>query len=106
MKRLTLILFLRNDPVNPLNKLIPRLQKEARLQSLEGRDDVVLVSDNAILVDQKSAHGIFVQLCAGLVDEGWPHILIPIHPDDTTIAVGSFPERVQNILSQYGISMA
>lgn len=104
MKKLTLILFLRNDPGNSLSDRISYLIKEKRLQPLEGRDDVLLLSDNALLVDQTSAHGIYSQLCTGLVSGGWPYLLVPIDAE-STVAVGRFPKEAQDIFALYGISM-
>ena len=104
MRKLTLILFLRNDPDNSLSDRILYLIKQKKLQSLEGRDDVLLLSDNAILVDQTTAHGIYLQLCADLVGAAWPYLLVPIDAE-STVAVGKFPQEAQNILALYGISM-
>jgi len=104
MKKLTLILFLRNDPDNSLSDRIAHLIKEKKMQPLEGHDDVLLISDNAILVDQTTSHGIYSQLCAGLVEGGWPYLLLPID-SDSTVAVGMFPKTAQDMFALYGISM-
>ena len=103
-KQVSLLVYLRNDPPNTLSGRIAWLQKEKMLPSLEGRDDVLLLSDNVILVDQTSAHGIFVQLCSGLAQGDWPYLLVPMDAE-FALGVGKFPEQVRTILSAYDIPL-
>jgi hypothetical protein len=100
MKKLTLLLYLRNDQSNTLRSRISWLNKQDRLPSLEGRADAVLISDNAIFVDQTTAHGIFAQLCADLASAGHPYLLLPLDPE-SSVAVGEFPDTTKAILEYY-----
>jgi len=102
MKKLTLVLYLREDEANTLRGRIAWLQKNNKLPSLEGRADVSLISDNAILVDQTSAHGIFVQLCGDLASASHPYLIVPLDAE-STVAVGKFPETIKGVLENYSI---
>lgn len=102
MNTLTLLLYLRNDPVNSLVDRIAYLRQQNRMPSLEGRDDVVLLSDNAILFDRTKAHHIFSQLCAGLAEANWPYLLVTMDAE-SALAVGTFSKEAETILSAYGV---
>lgn len=107
MPNLVLILYLRDDPSNTLISKIAYLQKEKRMQPLEGRADALLLSDNSALFALPASHGIYSQLCAGLVEGGWPYLIVPIASTESSdagaLAVGKFPEEAQAILSASGV---
>lgn len=102
MKHLTLLLYLRDDPANTLRSRISWLTKEQDFPSLEGRDDAALIGNNAFFVDQTTAHGIFVQLCADLVSSGHPYLLLPLDAE-SLVAVGKFPETIKAILGKNNV---
>src|SRR4030067_1083779 len=105
MKQLTLLIYLRNDPVNTLQSRIAWLSKNKAMPSLEGRGDAILISDNAIFVDQTTAHGIFAQLCGDLASSDHPYLLLPLDAD-SSVAVGKFPDTIKAILEKYNVSFA
>lgn len=105
MKKPTLLLYLRNDPPNTLRSRISWLTKEQGFPALEGRDDVVLIGNNAIFVDQTTAHGIFVRLCADLASADHPYLLLPLDAE-SSVAVGKIPETIKSILEKYNFSFA
>lgn len=102
MGTLTLLLYLRNDPENSLASRIAYLRKGNRMPPLEGRDDAILISDNAVLFDKTKAHHIFVQLCAALAEAKWPYLLLTMDAE-SAMAVGKFSKEVEAILSAYGV---
>jgi hypothetical protein len=110
MSNLVLILYLRNDPDNTLASKINHLCRENRMQSLAGRADALLLSDNSALFALPDAHEIFSQLCAGLVEGAHPYLIVPIASNPPyhsgALAVGKFPEEVQAILLGSGVSFA
>ncbi|MEI7636959.1 MAG: hypothetical protein WCJ37_06595 [Syntrophus sp. (in: bacteria)] len=102
MKQFLLVVCLQND-LN-LSGLIASLQKERNSKVPEEHADVLQLSHNVVLLDRITAHEIFVRLCSGLLQEGKPYIVVPIHPEDAVV-VGRFPKEDQAILSQYGIAL-
>ena len=87
-----------------------QLKKEERMPSLEGRGDAILISDNSILFELPSAHGIYAQLCAGLVEGDWPYLIVPIAStlplSSGAAAVGKFPDTIKAILEKYNVPFA
>ena len=102
MQKLSLLVYLRNDNSNTLRSKISWLQENNKMPSLEGRDDAVLISDNELLVDQTSAHGIFAQLCGDLASASHPYLLLPLDAE-SSVAVGKFPDTTKAILEKYGV---
>ena len=105
MKQLTLLIYLTNDPPNSLRSRVSLLSSEEAIPSLSGRDDVVLISDNAIFVDQTTAHDVFVQLCADLASLNYPYLILPLDAE-FSVAVGKFPKTIKTILEKYNFSFA
>lgn len=105
MKHLTILVYLRDDPGNTLRSRISWLSSKKAMPTLEGRDDAILLSDNAILVDQTTAHGIFSQLCGDLASAGHPYLLLPLDAE-SSVAVGKFPEAIKTILEKNKVPFA
>lgn len=91
MKQLTLLISVGKDSANTLASRISWMSQQRELPSLEGRDDVVLLSRDAILVDQTTAHGIYSQLCGGLSSVNHPYLVLPLDAD-SSVAVGEFQD--------------
>jgi hypothetical protein len=100
MKQLTLLLSLSKDSANTLASRLSWLSSQQELPSLEGRADVILLSRDAILVDQTTAHGIFAQICGGLSQAGHPYLLLPLDAE-SSVASGKIPEAIKTILENY-----
>ena len=106
MQKPILVLAVAKDPNSSLQtRIIDYLIDKKRLASLEGRDDVVLIGDRAILLDRITAHEIFVQVCAGLLEKGWSYLLLPLD-SETCVACGTFPEKLTTILQSYRVPIA
>ena len=97
-----LLLSLRDDETNSLTSRIAWLQKEKKLSSLEGRDDVLLLSANALLADRYTSHGIVATISASLVSSGWPHLLLRVDQADS-LAAGKFEAEMAATLERFGV---
>jgi len=105
VKQLTILIYLRNDPSNTLRSRIAWLTSKEGFPILEGRDDAILISDNVILVDQSSAHEIFVRLCSNLVVADIPYLILPLDAE-SSVAVGKLPEAIKTILEKNKVPFA
>jgi hypothetical protein len=109
MKQLTLLIYLRNDTANTLEKRIEYMRKsENFFPSLEGRDGVTLLSDNAILFDETKSHDVFVQLCSALHGpthgQGkFPYLVIRLESTDGWLASGVLPTEVSTALKSLNV---
>lgn len=108
MKQLTLLIYLRNDHVNTLEKRIEYMRKQSSFPSLEERDGVILLSDNAILFDETKSHDAFVQLCSAphgqVRDQGkLPYLVIRLESTDGWLASGELPKEVLSALKNLGV---
>ena len=46
--------------------------------SFSSNDGVIPVGLHAVLFDQTKAHGIYVQVCAHLIDKIWPYFVVKV----------------------------
>lgn len=104
MNQIVLLYCLHNDPVNTLKSSVRYVEKNRDISLLE-RDGVILLSDNAVLLEKTKSHGILVQLCAILEQKEWPYLLF--HMDhQASLASGKLPEEVASLLSNAGVEIA
>ena len=96
-----ILISLRGDETNTLATKIARLNEKEKLPSLEGRDDVSLISAHALLADRTTAHGIVAKVTASLVSSDWPYLLLPL--DEAAVAAGTFEEELKATLERFGV---
>jgi hypothetical protein len=104
MTKYLLLIYLRDDPLNTLEKRIEHMQTQERFPSLEGRDGVILLSDNAVVFDQTKSHTLLIELCAALLRAKLPYLLIPIESTDAWLVAGTLPPGVKSALSSLNVS--
>lgn len=108
MKQLTLLIYMRDDPSNTLEKRIAYMQQRNEFPTLAGRDGVSLLSDNAVLFDETKSHDVFVQLCSALRgtapgSKKWPYLVIRLESTEGWLASGELPADVSATLKGLGV---
>lgn len=103
MKNLVLIIGLRDDTNNTIASMTAYADKR-RAKALLGRDGVILLSDNLVLLDQTKSHAALVQLCADLEEKSWPYLLVRMD-GLASLASGVMPPAVAALLSKAGVPM-
>jgi hypothetical protein len=102
MEQLSLIVCLNDDRENTLLSKVQYAEKQQKKKVLE-RDGVILLSDNAILVDRTIAHGTLAQVCTILEDAKWPFLLVRMDRQEL-LTFGIQNEDVLNFLSNHHVS--
>jgi hypothetical protein len=103
-KAVLLLVCLENNPSRSLRELIPAFEKKGKIGTPEGRDDVLWLSDNAILFDNTTALDIYGQLCLNLDQTKVPYMTV--HTESTYVKVlGKFSTKVQATLKTYEIPL-
>lgn len=101
MNQIVLLYCLHDDPVNTLKSTVRYIEREKEISLLD-RDGVVLLSDNAILLEKTKSHGVLVQLCAILEQKGRPYLLF--HMDhQASLVSGKPPKAIESLLSSAGV---
>lgn len=101
MTNLVLIVGLRDDATNTIASMTAHADKR-RSKALLGRDGVILLSDNLVLLDQTKCYGALVQLCASLEDKSWPYLLVRMD-GQASLASGALPPAVAALLASAGV---
>lgn len=103
MTNLVLIIGLRDDATNTIASMTAYTDQR-RTKALLGRDGVVLLSDNLVLLDQTKSHGALVQLCAALEEKSWPYLLVRMD-GLASLASGAIPPAVAALLATACVPM-
>lgn len=101
MEQLSLIICLNDDDSNTLLSKVRFFEKDKKKAILE-RDGVVLLSDNAILVDRTIASGSLFQVCAILENSNWPFLVFQIQCQES-LAFGIEETEAGNFLSRCAV---
>lgn len=105
MKQLMLLIYLRDDLPNTLERRYAYMQEKGICPSPEGRDGVIQLSHNATVFDLQRAHDVFAQVCAGLLSGKFPYLVFPVQQVDDWVAVGSIPKEVAENLQKLNVPM-
>ncbi len=67
--------------------------------SFSENDGVIPTGSHSVLFDQTKAHGIYVQVCAHLIDKNWPYFVLTVDADAILVEGMSVP-KLQAILGK------
>ena len=103
MTKLTILIYLHDDPPNDLVSRVQYVEGKDRI-SLLRHDGVTQLSGNALLFDQTKSHDVYVRVCRELVSIGRPYLVVELEAT-SALAVGPCSKEVATNLLKYGVPL-